>query len=228
MDGEVIKELTTSLAQKLTQFPRSECKPPCCISNPVSHPLSASLCFSLSFQVPPPPQNRCEVLFQMRSAILTLILLTHSEDGVLLKKEALKLTESKSFQIQSLHFSYPVTFSMHLVTATIAKGQEGPPVLHLEPFWGFILSPFLLGWCLPSFSLLRFPRALPSSPVETCCPWSSTQPCPAAPCLVALQSAATGHIHFGRSNLVPKQSSTSFLCISSKYTQMSLLVFGRV
>lgn len=73
MDGEVIKELTTSLAQKLTQFPRSECKPPCCISNPVSHPLSASLCFSLSFQVPPPPQNHCEVLFQMHSAILTLI-----------------------------------------------------------------------------------------------------------------------------------------------------------
>lgn len=90
----------------------------------------------------------------MHSAILTLILLTHSEDGVLLEKEALKLTESKSFQIQSLHFSYPVTFSMHLVTATIAKGQEGPAVLHLEPFWGFILSQSLLGWCLPSFSLL--------------------------------------------------------------------------
>lgn len=134
MDGEVIKELTTSLAQKRTQFPRSECKPLCCISNPVSHPLSASLCFSLSFQVPPPPQNRCEVLFQMHDAILTLILLIHSEDEVLLKKEALKLMESKSFQIQSLHFSYPATFSIHLVMAMIAKGQEGPPVLHLQPF----------------------------------------------------------------------------------------------
>lgn len=144
MDGEIIKE-PTSPAQK-SAHPESLNVPEiwlqtlCCISNPFSHPLFASLCFSLTLS----PTTSTELLWSVIPDVPCHPLLdagyTFIGWSISWEEGTVKPNRTEGFKRhRSSHFSYPVVFLMLLVMGAIAnqllyQDQKSPLFSLSSPF----------------------------------------------------------------------------------------------